>query len=610
MKMSTLSIPVALFAYARPEHLQLTLASLRDNRVPLIYAFSDGPRTPASVPLVEKVRAMLRSIDWCEVVLIERTENWGLGRSIMAGVTEVLGQHESCLVFEDDLVIVPGAYDYLVSALENYREDLRVMSVTGWTHPRITPSDVGDRPYFDGRAECWVWGTWRRAWQGINDKTAREMMLAAEAKGIDRSAYGSDLPGMAEQEIERNIWAVRFLYHHILNQGLCLRPPWSMVEHIGFDALATNANSAGGWNNPLLRPCPLRPKRWPDATENPACAHLRQSAFLPNHVPMRKVNFRHSVSSMAGRLKRAAMLDLGDTKTDFITARQFIGLFVPPIARSGYLTLRQWLNGLFRLAHLKTSSARLGLAGNFSSWAEAEANSSGYDSSDILEKTRAALLKVKLGQAVYERDSVLFDKVQHAWPLLAGLMWVAAQRGGRINVLDFGGSLGSSYFQNKIFLDALGEVRWHIVEQPSHVFVGQREFQDERLRFFDSIGASMADNPPDIILLSGVLQYIEQPYELLDILKSSGARFLIIDRTPFWSGFADRICVQQVPADIYEASYPSWIFSEFKLKTILSLNWEIISEFQNDDLLPGPVKFSYKGLIAVRVKQRITEKNG
>ncbi len=54
---------------------------------------------------------MLRAIDWCKVVICERESNLGLGRSILTGVTEVLNNHESAIVHEDDLICVPGTYD-------------------------------------------------------------------------------------------------------------------------------------------------------------------------------------------------------------------------------------------------------------------------------------------------------------------------------------------------------------------------------------------------------------------------------------------------------------------------------------------------------------------
>ena len=59
--------------------------------------------------------------------------------------------------------------------------------------------------------------------------------------------------------------------------------------------------------------------------------------------------------------------------------------------------------------------------------------------------------KVKNGEAVYERDSVLFDEIQYSWGLLAGLEKAALEHDGKLCVLDFGGSLGSTYYQNKQF---------------------------------------------------------------------------------------------------------------------------------------------------------------
>lgn len=268
-------IPIILFAYARPDHLRHTLDCLRENQVPLIYAFSDGPRTPDKAPVVIQVRNMLRAIDWCEVILCERESNLGLGRSILTGVTEVLCKHNAAIIFEDDLICVPGTYKYICAALEQYRDDDRVMSITGWTHPLVIPNDVNDLPYFDGRAESWVWGTWARAWQGM-EIDAKTLMEQCQQQGIDIYSYGADLVDMAKVELRKNIWAVRFLYWHILNRRLCLRPPWSMVEHIGFDEKATNARNESWLKNPPLKPCPPIPKQWPEPVESAECAQLYQ----------------------------------------------------------------------------------------------------------------------------------------------------------------------------------------------------------------------------------------------------------------------------------------------------------------------------------------------
>ena len=268
--------------------------------------------------------------------------------------------------------------------------------------------------------------------------------------------------------------------------------------------------------------------------------------------------------------------------------KEMLKLFAPPILTQAYRALRARIRG------------GLYLSGNYSSWAEALAASTGYDSEIILEKTRVALLKVKKGEAAYERDSVLFDEIQYSWPLLAGLMWVAAQSGGRLNVLDFGGSLGTTYFQNRHFLERLPVVRWNIVEQPRWVEVGKAEFEDERLKFYGSIEACLAETQPNVIILSGVLQYLERPFDVLCTLSASQCNYLIIDRTPFWDGPMDRLCVQHVPASIYPASYPCWIFSAHRFRSFLSKSWEIVAEFEGFDRLPSPVKTTWKGIIACR----------
>jgi putative methyltransferase (TIGR04325 family) len=277
-----------------------------------------------------------------------------------------------------------------------------------------------------------------------------------------------------------------------------------------------------------------------------------------------------------------------------IKPREIAKLLIPPLLARSYHHLTR------KKGNNSHSVEKLYLDGDYPSWDKAMAASTGYDSEIILEKTKVALLKVKNGEAVYERDSVLFDQIQYAWPVLAGLMWSAASNGGNLNVLDFGGSLGSTYFQNRRFFAGLESVRWNIVEQVRQVETGKRWFQDDHLKFYPSIQACLADTKPQVILLSSVLQYLEKPYEIFAELLKTPCKHLIIDRTPFWSGPSDRLCVQHVPPSIYPASYPSWIFSQTKFYAWLSKDWQVMVTFDNPDRLAGPIEFSYQGLILVR----------
>jgi putative methyltransferase (TIGR04325 family) len=202
----------------------------------------------------------------------------------------------------------------------------------------------------------------------------------------------------------------------------------------------------------------------------------------------------------------------------------------------------------------------------YPNWDEALKRCSGYAAPNIIDKVHQSALKVRSGEAAYERDSVLFEKIQYSWPVLGALMWIAAQNDGQLNIVDFGGSLGTSYYQNKKFLGALKKTSWSIVEQPHFVELGKKEFETETLKFYPDLDSCMNASRARAILLSGVLQYLEHPYAVLQKIKSWRIKFVIVDKTPFQSGEKDRIVIQKAPDSIFKASFPSWIFSESKFR--------------------------------------------
>ena len=90
---------------------------------------------------------------------------------------------------------------------------------------------------------------------------------------------------------------------------------------------------------------------------------------------------------------------------------------------------------------------------------------------------------------------------------------------------------------------------------------------------------------------------------VLDQILELPCDYVVFDRTPFWPGEMDRLCVQSVPPNIYPASYPSWIFSRERFCARLGEEWRIIVTFDNLDRLDAPVDFAYQGAIIVRRTQ-------
>lgn len=234
------------------------------------------------------------------------------------------------------------------------------------------------------------------------------------------------------------------------------------------------------------------------------------------------------------------------------------------------------------------------------SWEEAAAQCTGYDSGNILSKVLEATLRVKRGEAAFERDSVLFDELEWNWPVATGLLLAAVSGGNCLSVLDFGGSLGSVYFQNRAILNRLVDFRWNVVEQAHYVYAAKTNgIQEPPLYFYDSLGACLAESSVDLVLLLGVLQYLREPDLVLDEILHSGARWVIIDRTPFIDAPDHRLLIQKVPKVIYPASYPMWALSEAKIRARLGQCFREFAVFDNREgtVIAGGCQFDFKGMI-------------
>ncbi len=235
--------------------------------------------------------------------------------------------------------------------------------------------------------------------------------------------------------------------------------------------------------------------------------------------------------------------------------------------------------------------------GDFPDFAAAKARSTGYEAAAILERTRVALHKVVRGEAAFERDSVTFDRLELPDRLLAILHRIAAENHGTLSVLDFGGSLGSTYFQCRSALQHLPRLEWSVVELPAHVACGQREFANGTLQFYPTIGACLRERRPSVLLLSGVLQYLPEPWAFLRKTAAEGFDWIILDRTAFIPADRDRLTVEVVHPRIYPASYPAWFFSRSRLAENLPPGWGVEEEFDALDrqLLDGR-EIVFKGM--------------
>lgn len=253
---------------------------------------------------------------------------------------------------------------------------------------------------------------------------------------------------------------------------------------------------------------------------------------------------------------------------------------MPPIA----------LRAIRKLANREVMRFRHG----YSSWEEASIASSGYDADEIIRKVSRAARLVHRGEAVYERDSVVFNEVEYSWPLLSSLLLVAAERGS-LRVVDFGGGLGTTFQQNRKFLRHIqNKICWKIVEQESFVEIGRKEFSNKYLAFFPTITAACSEGV-DVILFGSSICYVAKPYDIMEETLKAKPSYIIFDRTPVTNTRTDTFAVQIVPSSIYKAEYPIRNFNHSNLIKTFERSYELIEEWVCE-VQPDPLSISM-GLI-------------
>lgn len=254
---------------------------------------------------------------------------------------------------------------------------------------------------------------------------------------------------------------------------------------------------------------------------------------------------------------------------------------------------------LIRVLYYKLPFAPFyGIIGGFSSWEEAKSycakhqHQSCYEADNILTKVASAIQEVRKGNAEFERDGVLFHEKDYNFQLLSALFLsingVGESRS--IDVVDFGGSLGSTFFQNRSLFDILTiSPHWTVIEQKQFVDLGKKEVPE--ISFYYNMDEYLdSGGQCDILLLSSVLEYMEFPYEVLSSLIKHNWKYVIIDRSLYHTDVGKEcVAVQIVPPFLYDAYYPLWLRDSEKQHTILRDNgYEIVLEWSL------PFKIQYK----------------
>lgn len=247
--------PVLFIVFNRPDTTARVFEAIRQARPPRLYIAADGARAsrPDEAPLCEETRRIASAVDWpCEVKTLFRSENLGCKMAVSGAIEWFFEHEEQGVILEDDCLPDPSFFAYCDAMLDHYKDDPRVMCVSG---DNFLPADVKqglrDSYYFSAFVHIWGWASWRRAWRGYDVTMSKwtpelgEQLLKkvfpdhAPLRRIWMNTFSKTAAGQI------GTWDYQWVFHCWMAGGLSCMPAHNLISNIGFDERATHTTESG-----------------------------------------------------------------------------------------------------------------------------------------------------------------------------------------------------------------------------------------------------------------------------------------------------------------------------------------------------------------------------
>ncbi len=272
--------PIVLFVYNRPTHTKRTIECLLNNEYADcsdLYIFSDQAKLQKDTEAVRKVRECVNGISgFKNIYKVFHSENKGLAKSIIEGITEVFKKHDSVIVLEDDLESSPNYLSYMNKALAFYSPN-DIWSIAGYTPNIEIPGQYSFDTYIAHRNCSWGWATWKQNWEKTDwqVKDFKQFFISKKERRLfERGGNDLSIMLLKQQQEIINSWSIRFNYAAYKNNLPSVYPCKSFIKNIGVDGSGTNMKKSAKYNTKIdiqglssLNFCPVEIFN-PDITKN------------------------------------------------------------------------------------------------------------------------------------------------------------------------------------------------------------------------------------------------------------------------------------------------------------------------------------------------------
>lgn len=233
-------VPIIFIVFNRPEQTKKVFAKIKEYRPEYLTIVSDGPRAGNQNDRINcpKVREIVAKIGWkCEVVRDYSRTNLGCKQRVSSGITAAFKRYDRAIILEDDCLPHPSFFNFCEELLEKYKDDNRIMSITGDNFLFNKQKNILSESYYFSRfSNIWGWATWNRAWSQYDIKMKEWPGLRGKI-GIDRGLAKAF--NIAYQD-KINTWDAQWAFTCLAQSGLTIVPNVNMISNIGFVEQSTH----------------------------------------------------------------------------------------------------------------------------------------------------------------------------------------------------------------------------------------------------------------------------------------------------------------------------------------------------------------------------------
>lgn len=233
--------PVGISVYGRISHLKETVNALKKNILAKdseVYFFSDAPLA-GDEKIVLNIRAYIRSIKgFKKTHLIERKENNRV-KNNRGGMKFLLEKYGKLIWLEEDIVTAPGFLTFMNEALDFYKSDGDILSISGYAPP-IIPQPLLKDVFVLKRFTAWGFATWKNKFDPFNFAITNqdfEKVIFDKRRVTDFAKHGKDMLPMVMADYNKKIDAldVKIMFYQYLHDKYTVYPSLSLVQNIGHD---------------------------------------------------------------------------------------------------------------------------------------------------------------------------------------------------------------------------------------------------------------------------------------------------------------------------------------------------------------------------------------